>query len=151
MTADDMMLTPEEALALHPTVVLNDELQAWVNWAAEELAGSYSSRRCVLEELADTHSPEAAALLLRRPELLDRAIKKATPVAAGRLQFAGYRAREAVRAGRDVASLTAQMRDAVRFHTEQAAAKRAAGVALSVCERELVELVGENWGSEAWL
>lgn len=149
MTADDM-LSPEEALALHPEVELRDDLQVWIDWAARELADEYTQRRCVLEELADTHCVEAAALLLRRPELLDAAIKTVTPEAQTRLQFAGYRARKFLRRGRDVNSLTTQMRAAVRFHTEQAAAKRVAGVALSVCERELVQLVGENWGA-TWL
>lgn len=100
MTADDMMLTPEEALALHPTVELRADLQVWVNWAAERVADEWSSRRCVLEELADTHSTEAAALLLRRPELLDKAVKAVTPASATRLQFAGYRARKFLRKGR---------------------------------------------------
>lgn len=149
MTADDM-LSPEEALALHPEVELRDDLQVWVDWAARELADEYTQRRCVLEELADTHCAEAAALLLRRPELLDAAIKSVTPEAQNRLQFAGYRARKFLRNGRDASTLTAQMRAAVRFHTEQAAAKREAGVSLSVCESELVQLVGENWGA-TWL
>jgi len=146
---EDELLTPEEALSQYPEAEVTEEVARWVGWAAGELTTGWN-RRCLLEELADTHCPEAAAALMADPVLLDRAWANVDKKAADRCKLAGYLARKALRAGRDLADLTAKQQDAVRYITEQAAQKVDQGRALAKAERELLDLVGPNAGS-TWL
>lgn len=143
---EDEMLSPEQALSLHPVVAMTAAITLWIEFAASELSTGWE-RRCMIEELADTHSPEAAAALMANPGLLDAAWKRVDRKGWDRMELAAYLSRRALRKGREVSSLTAKQLAAVRYCTEQAAAKRAHGLPLRTSEAELVDLVGENCGS----
>jgi hypothetical protein len=143
-------LTPEDALAMFPVPELTAVVLHWVAWAASNLTTGWE-RRCLLEELADTHCPEAAAACMADPALLARTWATVDRKGADRAKLAGYLARKALRSGRSLDSLTAKQGAAARFLLEQAAQKVAMDRPLTKAERELAELVGLDAVGAEWV
>lgn len=104
--------SPEDALRDYADAAreLDEAHLGWVRWAANAVADAPEMERCIVEELADTHCPEAAAIIMALPRRFAATVAK---IRAPRLQFAGYQARKALRSGRKLEDLTPRMQRAV--------------------------------------
>jgi hypothetical protein len=111
---DDEFYAPEDALADHRheiDALLDDaSVMRWVHWAADSTERSPELARCIVEELADTHCPKAAAVITALPRRFAATVAK---LHSSRLQFAGYQARKRLAGGARYDDLTPRLQGAV--------------------------------------